>query len=240
MIEFKESLSRGAAACGIAIGGEQIEQCTTYAQLLVEWNERVNLTRIVEPQEMAIKHFVDSATVLRYDLVPEGARLIDVGTGAGFPGLVLKVLRPDLQVALVDSLAKRLRFLEAVVEALNLSDVEIVHARAEEVGKRDGWREAFDVAIARAVADLRILSEYLLPLVKVGGKMVAMKGPDIQGEMQGAARAVSILGGGEAQLETLALPYDFGERTIVWYPKVRKTPAKYPRKAGEPSRRPLG
>lgn len=240
MVNFKEALAQGAAAQGLAIAPEQIEQCAVYAELLLDWNTRVNLTRIVEPVEMAIKHFVDSAMVLRYDLLPAGARLVDVGTGAGFPGLVLKVLRPDLQVTLVDSLAKRLRFLEAVVEALDLSAVEIVHSRAEDFGRQKGQREQYDVAIARAVAELRVLAEYLLPLVRVGGTMIALKGPDIGEEMQGAEQAVSILGGGNPQLATLTLPHDFGERTIVWYPKARSTPAKYPRRAGEPTRRPLG
>lgn len=240
MTEFEEALSQGAAGVGLHVGDEQIERCATYAGLLLEWNRQVNLTRIVEPREMAIKHFIDSATVLLYDLLPAGARLVDVGTGAGFPGLVLKVLRPDLEVALVDSLAKRLRFLEAVVDELKLSDVSIIHARAEDLGRRPEHREQYDVAVARAVAELRVLAEYLLPLVKVGGTMVALKGPDVREEVEGARRAVEVLGGGDAQLAGLALPFGYGERTIVWYPKHSMTPAKYPRKAGEPARRPLG
>src|SRR5690554_6561534 len=175
MTEFKEALSQGAAGVGLHVGDEQIERCATYAGLLLEWNRQVNLTRIVEPREMAIKHFIDSATVLLYDLLPAGARVVDVGTGAGFPGLVLKVLRPDLHVVLMDSLAKRLRFLDAVIGALGLVGVETVHSRAEDAGRSSVWREAHDVAIARAVADLRVLGEYLLPLVRVGGKMVALK-----------------------------------------------------------------
>lgn len=240
MREFRTALTEAARQFGVALSELQVEQCTAYAELLLQWNERINLTRIVEPREMAVKHFVDSAAPLKFGLLSGAQRIIDVGTGAGFPGLVLKIISPNLHVVLLDSVGKRLGFLDAVIARLGLEGVETLHARAEDAGRQEELREHFDVAVAREVAELSVLSEYLLPFVRVGGKMIALKGPDVSAEVAAAARAVTVLGGGEAESISFELPENAGGRTLVWYEKRGVTPRRYPRKAGEPSRRPLG
>lgn len=239
MSEFRDALLEACTVLTIESSELQVEHCIAYADMLLEWNQRINLTRISEPQDMAVKHFADSASVLAHGLIESGSRVIDVGTGAGFPGLVLKILRPDLQIVLLDSVAKRLRFLEEVIGRLGLHGVRVVHARAEDAGHGD-LRENHHVAVARAVADLSVLAEYLLPFVKVGGRMIAWKGPDCEGEVKGAERALTTLGAQAAHIIRFELPGGAGGRTLVWSDKVKATPKAYPRKAGEPSRRPLG
>jgi 16S rRNA (guanine527-N7)-methyltransferase len=207
--------------------------------LLLEWNRRFNLTAIEEPDAVIDKHFLDSlscATVL--DLTPVG-RLVDVGTGAGFPGLVLKIAYPQLEVLLLDSVEKRLRFLDRVATTLHLSGVETVHARAEDAGRDPSRREQYDIAVARAVARLNTLAEYCLPLVRVGGWFLAQKGPDIGAELAEARFAFDQLGGGAAQTRTLTLPGTDIRRSLVLVPKVKRTPAQYPRLPGTPRKHPL-
>ena len=211
---------------------------TRYAELLVEWNERINLTAIIRPEEIAVKHFVDSAALLKYITLPPAARIIDVGTGAGFPGLVLKILRPDLELTLLDSLQKRLRFLETVREELGLQ-AELVHARAEEGGRNPLYREQFDLAAARAVARLPLLAEYCLPFVRVGGCFCALKGPDGQAELTEAGQSLQTLGGGNAILQAYTLPGG-DQRSIVISKKRTQTPTKFPRNPSQIAKKPLG
>lgn len=237
--EFDAALRAGCEDVGVRISPEQSDACAEYARLLVEWNERMNLTGITAPEEMAIKHFVDSVSVLAHDLIPKKGRVVDVGTGAGFPGLCLRIFRPDIELILMDAVAKRLRFLEAVIDRLQLDGVVCVHARAEDAGRGE-WRERCDVGVARAVATTNVLAEYVLPLVRIGGRMVAWKGPDVGQELQQATEASRQLGGGEWASIRLSLPRGHGQRTLVWTDKVRATPKQYPRKPGEPKRRPLG
>lgn len=240
MPDFRGWLRAAAEAFGLDLGAEQEEKCAAYTELLLRRNAEMNLTRIVEPQEIAVKHFIDAAAPLRYGLVGEDEHVIDVGTGAGFPGVVLKILRPRLRLVLLDALAKRLRFLEEVVRVLGLDGVELVHARAEEVGRGAPHREAYGVATARAVAELRVLAEYVLPLVKVGGAALAWKGPDVAAEAAAAQRALAELGAESAEVLRYDLPFGLGGRSLVVVRKVRPTPSRYPRKPGEPARRPLG
>ncbi len=225
-------LKETAAALGIAVDETAAEKLDIYARLLVEWNEKMNLTAITDPEGIVLKHFVDSLTAL--PLLPKTPfSLIDVGTGAGFPGLPLAILRGDMQLTLLDSLNKRLIFLEEVCRAVGVSATRI-HARAEEGGRRPDLRDKFDVATARAVAGLPVLCELCLPFVKVGGRFLALKGPDAPREKEEAARAVKTLGGrfGEGVAVTLPNPAAEGgtsERHILVVEKTVATPKKFPR-----------
>ena len=216
---------------------EQIEQFYNYMKLLLEWNEKINLTAIIEPKEVIIKHFIDSLTISKY--IPQGATFVDMGTGAGFPGIPLKIYRKDIKITLVDSLNKRIKFLDEVIKKLNLEDIETIHSRAEEFGRNSKYRERFDVATSRAVANLATLSEYLLPLVKLKGKCICMKGPDIEEETQNGKKAIKILGGNISKVDIFELPKTDIKRTILIVDKVEKTPSKYPRKPGMPSKEPI-
>lgn len=222
---------------GITVDDTAKERLVKYADLLREWNEKINLTAITDPEGIIVKHFLDSALLLTETEVPEGAKIVDVGTGAGFPGMVLKILRPDLDVTLMDGLNKRLVFLNEVAARLGL-EVKTVHLRAEEAGKKPEFREKFDLVTARAVAELRTLYEYCLPLVRVGGIFCAMKGPSAAEEMKNAGKAAGILGGGKAKISTSTLT---GEevRTFVTTKKISQTPPKYPRASGKISKQPL-
>ena len=222
---------------GIEVDEVARERLCRYAELLVEWNEKINLTAITDPEGIAVKHFLDSALLLTEVELKNGAKIVDVGTGAGFPGMVLKILRPDLDVTLMDGLNKRLVFLNEVAKELDL-EVETVHLRAEEAGKKTEFREQFDLATARAVAQMNTLYEYCLPLVRVGGVFCAMKGPSAAEELKTAAKASGILGGGKAKISTSTLT---GEevRTFVVTKKISQTPPKYPRASGKISKQPL-
>lgn len=231
-----DRLKQGFNDLSMEVTDEQIAQLVRYGELLVEWNEKMNLTAITDPIEIAEKHFLDSAMCLKCGI---SGSVIDVGTGAGFPGLVLKILKPDIKLCLLDSLQKRLTFLETVTNELNLSDVTFVHARAEDGGRDKKLREKFDFAVARAVANLSTLSEYCLPFVKQNGCFVAMKGPKAQQEISDAKNALSKLGG---KLDTVLeekIPATDLEHVIVSVKKVRQTPSQYPRKTGKPSKEPL-
>lgn len=216
---------------------EQLEQFFAYMNLLIEWNEKMNLTAIVEPNEIILKHFIDSITILKE--IDNNSKIIDVGTGAGFPGVPLSIMNPTLKITLADSLNKRLIFLQEVVNQLGLKNIEIIHARAEELGKNKKYRENFDAATSRAVANLSTLSEYLIPLVKVGGKIISMKAGGAQEEIEAAKKAIKILGGKIEEIEEFKLPQTEIERTIILIKKEEHTPNKYPRKAGIPSKEPI-
>ena len=210
----------------------QLQQFETYYAMLADWNTRVNLTAITEPEDVAKKHFLDSLAAAPY--LKPNASVADVGTGAGFPGLPLLILRPDLRVTLIDSLQKRLVFLEAVLKELKLT-AELAHARAEDAGQNPKYREKFDVALTRAVSALPVLCELTLPLVKVGGRSIAYKGDSAE-ELAASKNALSVL---HATAERVVIPADYGARELVILTKNGTTPKQYPRKAGTPAKSPL-
>ena len=235
----REIVSSGAAELGIALSGRQLDMFDAFTALLLEWNKKFNLTRITEPEEIAVRHYLDSLSLLAVEDVPGGSTMIDVGTGAGFPAIPLKIVLPDLDMTMLDSVRKKLTFLDTVVRELDLSDVELVHGRAESLGREERYRERFDFAVSRAVARLNVLAEYCIPFCRVGGKFVAYKGPDVDEEIQGAAEALRTLGGGLAAVHEFTLPHSDVHRTLVIVKKSRVTPNRYPRKAGVPERNPL-
>ena len=216
---------------------EQLEQFFAYMNLLIEWNKKMNLTAIIEPNEIILKHFIDSITILKE--IDSNSKIIDVGTGAGFPGIPLSIMNPTLKITLADSLNKRLIFLQEVIKELGLKNIEIIHARAEELGQNKKYRECFDVATSRAVANLSTLSEYLIPLVKIDGKVISMKAGNAQVEIHEAQKAINVLGGRIESIEEFTLPQTDIERTIIMINKERYTPNNYPRKAGVPSKDPI-
>ena len=239
----RDLFARVASQYGVDVSGELCEKLDIYARLLVEWNEKMNLTAITDPVGIAVKHFADSLTAA--PLLPQGAfSLIDVGTGAGFPGVPLALLRSDCQLTLLDSLQKRLTFLETVCREVDLP-VTLIHARAEEGGLNPDLREKYDVACARAVAALPTLSEYCLPFVKVGGRFLALKGPDADRELEDARRGVGILGGKVVDIRALTIPatpiegVEPMERRIVQIEKIKHTPAAYPRHGSKIKKNPL-
>ena len=224
----KELLEKELKNAEISFTEQGLADFEKYAELLVEWNTKINLTAITDEDGIALKHFYDSAMLLKYFDVPQNASMIDVGTGAGFPSIPCKILRPDIKLTQLDSLNKRINFLREVGENLNFFETEYVHSRAEDGGKNKDYREKFDVATARAVANLANLSEYCIPFVKVGGYFVALKGPDCDEEISEAKSAIKKLGGEIEKIITYSLPEGSG-RTIVIIKKVSATPAKYPR-----------
>ena len=241
MIDF--NIQKIVPACsefGLDLDQTATDRLNTYGNLLVSWNEKINLTAITEPREVAVKHIVDSLSAYDAALFGDGAPVIDVGTGAGFPGIPLKILRPDLRLTLLDSLQKRVGFLREVVSALGLAQTECVHARAEEVARQKTYRERFDVAVSRAVARLAVLAEYTLPFVRLGGSFLALNGAKYREETQEAGAALKLLGGGLPEIRPVKLPGLDDARAIVRIEKLRPTPAAYPRKAGTPEKKPLG
>ena len=234
---MKTILKNGFDSLNIPYTEDMLDKFCEYSKLLIEWNEKMNLTAITDLNEIAVKHFLDCATILtKTDL--QGS-IIDVGTGAGFPGMVIKILRPDLKITLLDSLNKRLVFLQEVKDKLGLKEVEIVHARAEDGGHNKNLREKFDFAVSRAVANLSTLSEYCIPFVKIGGCFVSMKGPDVTQELEEAKNAVTKLGGLVLKTEYINLPDTDINHSIITIKKERQTPTNFPRKAGKPSKEPL-
>lgn len=213
------------------------ERFDRYAEMMVDWNEKINLTAITAPDEIVIKHFVDSLLLLKAYDVPKGASMIDVGTGAGFPSVPVAMVRDDIRLTLMDSLNKRINFLKELSETLGVN-TECVHARAEEFGNKPEYREQYDVACARAVAHLRELSEYCLPFVKVGGAFVALKSVGLEQELEEAKAAIDILGGKVERISRFTLP-DGAERAIAVIRKIRPTPKKFPRPYGKIKKNPL-
>ncbi|MBM7855822.1 16S rRNA (guanine527-N7)-methyltransferase [Desulfohalotomaculum tongense] len=228
----------GGRELGYSFTDNQLKQFNDYYRFLIETNKYINLTAITEPEEVAVKHFLDSMTCLSIVNKYENARIIDVGTGAGFPGVVLKICS-SASVVLLDSLRKRVDFLNRLVEKLQLENIKAVHGRAEDFGKDKDYRARYDLVVSRAVAHLAVLSEYCLPLIKVGGTFVAMKGSKAEKEIEEAKNAVSILGGRIVDIKELKLPVTGNKRTIVEIKKVLPTPDKYPRRAGVPAKKPL-
>lgn len=234
-----EQFEKDLKALGVTLSEKQIQQFMTYYEMLVEWNEVMNLTAITEYDEVMKKHFVDSLSLIQTFDVTRKVSVIDVGTGAGFPGLALKIAYPNMKVTLLDSLNKRINFLNAVIEKLGLTGVETVHGRAEDFAKPGKLREKFDLCVSRAVANLTTLSEYCLPFVKVGGEFISYKSEKITEEMNSAQKAISLLGGKFDRSKDFNLPDSDIFRNLVVIKKVKETPKKFPRKAGLPSKEPL-
>lgn len=235
--EFYMKMKQKAEEIDINLTVEQLWKFYSYMELLIEWNEKINLTAIIEPEEIILKHFIDSLTIYKY--IEKDNKVVDVGTGAGFPGIPLKIANPELKITLVDSLNKRLIFLQDVINKLQLKNVEIIHARAEDFGQNKKFREKFDIATSRAVANLSTLSEYLIPLVKLNGKCICMKAGDADQEIDEAKKAINVLGGTIKEVENFMLPQSDIGRTVIIINKERNTPTKYPRKAGMPSKDPI-
>lgn len=224
---------------GISLSDEQVEQFLRYYEMLVRWNEMINLTAITDFEDVMKKHFVDSLSMVRVCDLMGSLSLIDVGTGAGFPGLVLKIAFPDLKVTLLDSLNKRIHFLDEVISELGIYGVNTVHGRAEDYAKQDKYRESYDLCVSRAVANLSTLSEYCLPFVKVGGLFISYKSERVSEELATAEHAISMLGGVVENQVELILPDSDIYRNLVMIRKIQSTSLKYPRKAGLPARNPL-
>lgn len=234
-LQFEKDLK----AMNITLSDKQIEQFLIYYEMLVEWNEVMNLTAITEYEEVMKKHFLDSITLNQAFDVTKECTVIDVGCGAGFPGLALKIAYPNLKITLLDSLNKRINFLNAVIDKLGLTDIETVHGRAEDFAKAGKLRETFDVAVSRAVANLSTLSEYCLPYVKVGGYFIPYKSEKVRSEIEAAGKALSILGGSLEKKIEFTLPDTDYYRNLLLIKKNKPTPNKYPRKAGLPSKEPI-
>lgn len=219
----------------LPVSEEQYGQFKKYAELLVEWNQKMNLTAITDRHGIAVKHFLDSVLPLKFLDIPDGASLIDVGTGAGFPGIPLKIMRPDIKLTLLDSLNKRVNFLSEVCKAIDF-DAPCIHARAEELGRDKNYRERYDFSAARAVAAMPVLTEYCLPYVKVGGTFAALKGRNEN--YRDSESAIKILGGEISDVTEYALP-DGDGRTLICVRKIKETPPKYPRNSGQISKKTL-
>ncbi len=237
-----DKLLRGARELGITLKESHLALFQTYYEELVEWNRRFNLTAITDYEGVQVRHFLDSLScllVLPRAELQAGARVIDVGTGAGFPGLPLRIVCPGMRLTLLEATRKKVDFLEHLLRRLGLSDVEVIHARAEDLGHRPGYREGYDWAIARALAEMPTLVEYLLPLVRVRGAILAQKGENAPAEVHSAEAAIRILGGRVRKLVPVGLHGLAETRYLVVVDKVAATPEKYPRRPGMPEKRPL-
>ncbi|MBC6342784.1 MULTISPECIES: 16S rRNA (guanine(527)-N(7))-methyltransferase RsmG [Lactobacillus] len=235
--QFVQELSKR----NFKLNENQINQFNQYFTSLIETNKKVNLTRITEKDDVYLKHFFDSITPLFTfgEIFTKSQTLCDVGAGAGFPSIPLKIMVPELRVTIVDSLGKRLNFLQELVTQLDLKNVALVHGRAEDVGQNKQYREQFDIVTARAVANMAVLSEYCLPLVKKNGNFIALKGPKAEDELNSSQKALKTLGGKTTAVKELQLPHSSEDRTLILVKKVQATPKKYPRQAGTPHRKPI-
>ena len=235
----KDFLVSSFKSIGYELNNIQIKQFMRYYELLVEKNKVMNLTAITEYRDVVIKHFVDSVLSAKLIDIHRNMSMIDVGTGAGFPGIPLKILYPNLFVALLDSLNKRVKFLEEVIEDLKLCDIALIHGRAEDVAKEKVHRESYDLCVSRAVANLSTLSEYCIPFIKIGGSFISYKSSNSDEEIKNAEHAIKKLGCETEWIKNLDIPGADIERTFVCIKKIEKTPRKYPRRAGTPSKEPL-
>ena len=237
-MDIKEIIKSATTGYKIQLTDIQLEQLEKYYKLLVEWNEKINLTAITDEQGVAVKHFADSLALFNYVDIPENSTIIDVGTGAGFPGIVLKIARPDIRLTLLDSLQKRLNFLDTVLTELSL-DATLIHSRAEDGGQDIDLRESFDFVVSRAVARMNVLAEYCLPYTRMSGSFIALKGPDAENEITDGRKAIQSLGGIIKNIHSFSLAFEGGERTIVEIEKIAPTPDKYPRSYGKIKAKPL-
>lgn len=236
-MDFNKKLNEKLKLININISEDEIENFKIYMELLLEWNEKINLTAITDENDILLKHFVDSLTIKKY--ISENEKIIDIGTGAGFPGIPLAIMNKYNEITLMDSLYKRIVFLNDVIDKLKLNNVKAIHSRAEELARNKNHREKYDVAVSRAVANLSTLVEYMLPFVRIGGKCICMKGPNIEEELKNAKKAIKELGGEVIKIENFKLPESDNERNIVIIKKIRETSSKYPRKPGTPSKEPI-
>ncbi len=236
-MDFNKKLEEKLKLIDINISETEIENFKIYMELLLEWNEKINLTAITNEDDMILKHFIDSLTIKKY--MSENEKIIDIGTGAGFPGIPLAIMNKNNEITLMDSLNKRIVFLNDVIDKLKLTNVKAIHSRAEELARNKTYREKYDVAVSRAVANLSTLVEYMLPFVSVGGKSICMKGPNIEEELKNAKNAIKELGGEIIKIENFKLPESDNERNIVIIKKIKETSSKYPRKSGTPSKEPI-
>lgn len=231
-------LIKEAAKFNIQITPQMNEKFEEYSKMMLSYNEVMNLTAITEPDEIKEKHFLDSVTLVLSDKLTEGCSMIDIGAGAGFPSVPVKIVRDDINLTMLDSLNKRINFLNDVVDKLGLNNAKAVHYRAEDAGKDKKLREKFDIATARAVADLAVLAEYALPFVKVGGYFVALKGNSPDEELENAKKAIKEMGGKTQEVKEIILPSGI-KHSLIIIKKLEQTPSKYPRKAGKPSKEPI-
>lgn len=238
-MDIREVLKDGALSYNINLSEEQINQFMIYKELLQEWNEKINLTAITDDIEIVKKHFIDSISIVKSGVLKDGMSLIDVGTGAGFPGIPIKIIIPGIRVVLLDSLNKRITYLNEVINKLRLKDIETIHGRAEELGKNPKYREKFDISTARAVANLSVLSEYCIPYVKVNGYFIAMKGPSIEEEIMTGKNAIGTLGGKFVEIVKTEIPGEDFNHNIVIVEKIRNTEEKYPRKYAQIEKKPI-
>lgn len=235
--DFSKKMNKKLSYFNIDINNEQIKRFYNYMQLLIEWNEKMNLTAILDPDEIILKHFIDSITINKF--ISDNSTIIDIGTGAGFPGIPIKIINENTSVTLLDSLNKRIVFLKEVIKSLELENITALHGRAEEYGIEKEFRQKYDYVTSRAVAPLNFLLEYMLPFLKIGGKCICMKGSNIEEEVLQAKNALAELGGVIEQTVKMTLPESDIERNIIIIKKTNNTPAKYPRKAGMPKKFPL-
>lgn len=234
-----DTLIEGSKELNIGLDDLALESFKTYKSLLKDWNEKIDITTITDDVEVDIKHFLDSLTPLNTNLFEGHKKIIDVGTGGGFPGIPLKIYNNDLNVTLLDSLNKRIRFLNEVCHVLGLNQIQAIHGRAEELSRTKDYREQYDICISRAVASLDTLSEYCLPFVKVGGNFISMKGPDVEEELKLSKNAIDTLGGKILRVEKVKIPLSDIEHSLIIIEKVRQTSTKYPRGGGKPRKKPL-
>lgn len=232
-----DTLLKGTVDLGIDLGENDIERFVKYKELLKEWNEKINITAITDDEEIDIKHFLDSLTPYTTDLLNGEKKIIDIGTGGGFPGLPLKIINDNLDVTLLDGLNKRIKFLNEVISSLNLDKIQAIHGRAEELSRKPKYREQFDIAISRAVASLDTLSEYCIPFVKVGGYFISMKGSDIEDELKNSLNSIKILGAKVVDKKIVKLPGSDIKHSLIIIEKIRQTPTKYPRGGGKPRKK---
>lgn len=235
----RDILAKGICDLGIDVNDKMLDNLKIYRDILADWNQHMNLTGIVEEKEVYIKHFLDSISAVKNGYIKNGMSLIDVGTGAGFPGLPLRICLENLEVTLLDSLNKRINFLQEVSKSVGIDNIEYIHGRAEDFGKSEEYREKYDIATARAVAGLPVLMEFCIPFIKVGGHFVCLKGPNANLELEESKSAMEVLGVEFIEKIDVKLPESDLNHNILVFKKVKNTPEKYPRKAGKPSKNPI-
>ncbi|WP_102399235.1 16S rRNA (guanine(527)-N(7))-methyltransferase RsmG [Haloimpatiens massiliensis] len=238
-MEYYDILNSAALKEGLEFSQEKYNKFILYKDMIKEWNEKINLTAITEDEEIIKKHFIDSFKIFKFEKLKECKKIIDVGTGAGFPGIPMKIVKDDLEITLLDSLKKRITFLDEVVNNLSLNSVETLHGRAEDFAKDKKYREQYDAVVSRAVANMTVLSELCIPFVRKGGYFVALKGPAITQELEEAQKAIKVLGGKIQQIIEVDIEGSDLRHNLVVVKKVKDTPKGYPRKAGTVSKNPL-
>jgi 16S rRNA (guanine527-N7)-methyltransferase len=238
-MEFFNILNEACINEGLSFDEGKYNQFIKYKDMVKEWNEKINLTAITEDNEIIKKHFIDSIKAFRFSPLKEAKRIIDVGTGAGFPGIPLKIVKPEIEVVLLDSLNKRVNFLNEVIKTLGLKGITAIHGRAEDFARESSYREKFDVSVSRAVANMAVLSELCLPYVKVSGYFVALKGPAVDDEIKEGTKAINTLGGAIKELVEVEVEGTDLNHNLVVVKKVKETPKVYPRKAGTAAKKPI-